>query len=629
MAFIQFLFTILCYYLNGNQQTKDEAALVIAARKSGVFEDVPLFEDVATQMKKGVPLNYEDIAQGLRDHIKAYDKLPTAKKSFSAICKAFATWLATDSQTAFATLERASALCSSPYIRAYLAKKQNEIVDQTAVRKYLKKLTKSFGGSGQFLTLEESKAAKEADPEAYKKYLELKRSHTLAWKDALSSYVRNSGQLLLPFKQVEKYLAGQGIEHTLPVGFTGKVDASGSWYTDEGDAIIGVPSSTMFPSVVMNTAGEGDWVFQAIRPDGSPGNYFTTKAIKSGNRSSKFEKAKKFSKNIASYRKKWLSNIQVPLFDFYSISSAASVVIELLYQSSHRVGTTSGGNAEGAGFGISSILCKHVTFRDSGDVLISYRGKDGVNFKWVIKPSANDICHDIAFAVHELCNEPGKTPSDPVFTYRLRSGQWKPVRAGAVSKYFGSITGGVNIHKLRTYWGTKIFNEAAAKVFAHYKTMNDKNAIAAVKACATLVGKKLGHVTRNGQTGETKVNPSTSLQNYIDISAQVAFFENYGLALPGYLEKMLAVDNTITAAHLGASYEQIAELSYTELAELSLEDLQRRGIDPSDVGIHTLEDADSAMNTAPEIKRMLEQFLDGSAQKNNQTILGNLKTAGA
>lgn len=621
MAFIQFLFTILCYYLNGNTQTKDEAALVIAARKAGVFDDVPLFDDVAKAMLKGVPLDYQDISQALRDHIKAYDKLPTAKKSFSSICKAFATWFATDSQSAFSVLEKASALCESPYIRAFLAKKQSEIIDQVKVSKDLKALTTSLGGHGQFLTLEESKAAKDVDPDAYKKYLELKRSHTLAWKDALSSYVRNSGKTMLPFKQVEKYLTGQGIEHTLPLGFTGNVDAAGNWYTTDGDAIIGVPSSVMFPSVVMNESGEGDWVFQAIRPDGSLGNYFTTKAIKSENRANKFEKAQKFAKHIDSYRKKWLRNITVPEFDFTSISAVASVVIELLYQSSHRIGTTAGGNDEGSGFGMSSILVKHVTFRENGDVLIAYKGKDSVGFKWVIKPSANVISHDIAFAIHEMCMEPGKKPSDPVFTYRLRNGTWKPVRAGAVSKYFGSVTGGVNIHKLRTYWGTKIFNEAAAKIFARYKTLDDKKAIAAVKACATLVGKKLGHVTRNGQTGETKVNPGTSLQNYIDVSAQVAFFENYGLPIPAYLEKMLSVENTITAAWEAAGPTASVELSMVEMAAITVEELKARGLTPEDVGIHTLADGDSNENSAPEIKRMLERFLDGSAQLNQDVAI--------
>ena len=95
-----------------------------------------------------------------------------------------------------------------------------------------------------------------------------------------------------------------------------------------------------------------------------------------------------------------------------------------------------------------------------------------------------------------------------------------------------------------------MFDELTKEYFARLgdKKLTMATAMELIKKAATVVGKKLGHVTRDAKTGTMKIAPGTSLKNYIDLELQVGFFKHFGLPIPSYLEKFMETDRTITSA---------------------------------------------------------------------------------
>lgn len=558
MDLIQFLYVVLHYYISGNTLDKEGGALVDSIHNTSFPIRIPYLGDVITAMKSSKNVNYLDLAQALQDYNSEYLKSPDAHLSFSRMIQAFARYFKSGAAGSYKFLEKNITLCDSSYVRNLV---HGEIIDQSSINKQLKATQKKMGYSDH-LSQDEEKEAKKSNPELYKEYLALKRKRGQAWKNALSEFVKESGSKTVPYVKATGYLKSKGIEHSMPVGFTGLVDADGAWYSKDGELIQGVPAAVMFPSVIMNKTGTGDWVFQAIRPDGEPGNYFYTASLKRKNSSEKFEFTGNFIKKLPTYRKKWLGNIKKP-FDYKSIPALSSLVIELLYLSSQRVGTKVGGNETGSGFGMSSILVKHLTIRENGSCLISYAGKDGVRFKFVLNPGSSVdkvMCEALAHL------EQGKKPTDPVFTRELANGSWKALGSGSITAYFRSITGGANIHKLRTAAGTSLFDSICE---GYFEKLGDRKigipkALELLKSAAVQVGKKLGHVTRDA-TGATTVSPGTSLKNYIDVNSQIAFFKHFNLPVPVYLEKMLAIDKTITSSlNLPSDAEKDVGLSEEE-----------------------------------------------------------------
>lgn len=543
MDLVQFLYCVMSYYLNGNKLEREATPVINKILETSFCVSIPYIDTVLKAMEKGQPVDYVSLATSLQVFLKEYVKHPKAKVSFAKTLNLFAKWFKTGSDSSYRLLVKTTALCESPYIRGFISE---EKFDQATVKKQLIKTSKSLGFGGKPLDADQKKLAKAKDPEGYKEYTKLARQHGLAWKQELSEYVRQSGGKTLAYKDVVAHLKSMGIDHTMPTGFTGNVDADGNWYTKDGNLINGVPNASMFPSVIMNKSGEGDYVFQAVRSNGELANYFYTKEQQQKNAKEKFQFTSGFIKKLPGYRMKWLANIKRP-FDYSSITGIASVVIELMYLSSQRVGTKVGGNEKGNGFGMSSILCKHVTARPNGEILISYSGKDGVPFKFVLDPGTPKD-KVICAVMKDLIKD--KKPSEPVFTRDLKNGHYRLVSSGSITSYFSSICGGANIHKLRTAAGTGLFDEITKGYFAKLgdRKITMPTAIELVKKAAMIVGKKLGHITRDAKTGAMKVAPGTSLKNYIDLEMQVAFFAHFNLPPPPYLEKFLETEKTITSA---------------------------------------------------------------------------------
>ena len=598
MNFVELLYVILIYHISGNAKPSREGSEIIRdahTKSSELLTMTPYLGDVLSAIKTGDSVDLNALSIALMELVNEYSVKPNAHASFAEVITQFAKWFKNQNASSHKYLEKTVSRCESAYVRSMIT---SEAPDQKKVQKDIKGICAKLGFKGKSaLTPEECLEAKTLDPDVYKQYLALKRAHAMSWKTELSNYVKTSGKATVPCQEALDHLAELGIEHAMPTGFTGNIDAEGNWYTKDGLMLGNVPKAPVFTTITMKTRsdGEADWVCKANKPDGTYA-YVYTKEHNEKSWTHKYEVANALIKNIEKYRRKWLQNVKEP-FKYGDTNAVASVIIELLNLSSDRAGSTSGGTEGGQGFGMCSILCKHVTLRPDGGILISYKGKDAVQFKFQLSPgNAKDkiIC-EVLKNLRE-----GKNPRDPVFSVLRPSGGWKPVTYGAVTSYFKSLTGGANIHKLRTVAGTGLFNEEAQKVQEKMagKNVDESKAIEMVLKIATLVGKKLGHIKTDAQ-GNISTQPMTSLKNYIDFASQVQFFEFFGLPIPAYLEKMMRTDNSIKSSALETADNE---------HPVELEGLKPNGDIIDDEG------QDVSQKGGPVTKRLAIRFLEGYAQ---------------
>lgn len=462
--------------------------------------------------------------------------LPQAKQDHTlnqedlSIFAAFASYFRTSSQGALSKLQKLASASGSPWVVQNMAP---PLGDQGSTKSALESLLKGLvGRKDTVLTVDEANQIRELKPEEYKSYLALRRSFNQAWKDAITSYVRSSGKDVVPYKDVVEFLHLNGIDHIMPSGFTGLIDDRGRWYTSKGKLIDGVPNAAQFPSVVMNPSygkpDGGDWIFQAIASDGSKGNYFYTSDYKKAASKAKFAVVQDLSKKMPAMRKKWFARVKA--FNPESKECVISVILELLYEFSARIGSMGNMAAGQPTYGIGTLLVKHAIIDPNGNITLRYKGKDGVaTVHKLIKADPEQKA--VILALHQLLN--GKSPKERIFTVE-QNGKQKPIATGQVNQYFKALGAGeATVHKIRTYHGTQLFTELASKVTKPPK--DQKAAEVMLKKLAEAVGKKLNHV-RRGASG-TKVTGTTALAAYIDPSASIAFFRNYGYRIPKFLEK--------------------------------------------------------------------------------------------
>ena len=547
MNFVQLLYVLLIYHISGNAKLAPEAEAIIEEARTAssmLLSMSPYIGDAIELMEKGESIDLMAMSICLTEMITQYQVMPKAHASFVEVVSVFAKWFKNQNASSHTALAKIVARCKSSYIRSMITE---GTPDQGNVQKSLKSICAKLGFKNKSaLTPDECNAAKAQDPELYKEYLAMRRQHAMSWKTALSNYVKTSGKEVVPCQKALAYLASYSIEHSMPTGFTGGIDAEGNWYTKSGEMLGNVPKAPVFTTITMKSAADGDasWICKANKPGGGY-SYVYTKAHNEASWQHKYLIANALIKNIEKYRRKWLANIKNP-FKYAEVNAVASLVIELLYLSSDRAGSVAGGSEGGQGFGMCSILCKHVTVRTNGSILISYKGKDAVQFKFQLMPgNAKDkiICEVIAQLLV------GKSPKDPVFSTIKANQDWKPVSYSAITSYFKSLTGGANIHKLRTIAGTGLFNTEAQRIQEKMagKTITEKTAVEIVISIATKVGKKLGHIKTDAQ-GNISTQPMTSLKNYIDFASQMQFFEFFGLPVPAYLEKLTKTNNDIKSS---------------------------------------------------------------------------------
>jgi hypothetical protein len=449
------------------------------------------------------------------------------------VLSALAAYLRTDSEVAFNKIKKFAGLINNPFISKRLAPK---VGSQKKSGNELRKLVYDMvGRDDTALTIDEGKIAKESYPDLYKQYLMYRKEHSRIWKDAAVSFVRNSGHHLVPYEELIEFLHANGIDHMMPLGFTGQVDDMMRMYTNEGHMIDGVPNATNFPSVEMNeehgSPDGGDYIFQAVRSNGGPGPRFYTVDYKKAAARDKFARVSNLAPKIEGMQRKWFQ--MVKRFQPDNISCVCAVVLELLFEFSARIGSK--GNSAGgkSTFGIATLLVKHVTVDAAGNIMIRYRGKDAIPAAHKLMkndPTQKYVCAALMQLIH------GKQPNDRLMTV-VKGGRMLLVGGGAVNTYFKSLgAADVTVHKLRTYRGTTLFSELMEKALES-PIKDEAKAMAIYKKMGEAVGKALNHV-RRGANG-SKVTGVTALANYIDPEVQIAFFTQLGFRPPKSLERFI------------------------------------------------------------------------------------------
>lgn len=556
MNLIQILTAFVVAYLKGESPVKELAKVMNATNRKLALESIPELEEAFDAYDAGAEIDWPHLAAAIKKFADAYAQRPRAKASFIKILKIFAAYYRNSSDTALKQIQKLSALMEDDYLQGFFVR---DHIDQEAVSKELQPLVRKLGGKGTGLTLEQSKEARESNPDLYKEYLGLMRQYNEAWKVAIDAYVRKTGETTVPMAEVLNHLKKMKIQHNMPTGFTGRLDAHASWYTIDGDIIEGgAPSAIMFPSVRMNPeygpGGRDTWVFQAMRADGTAGNYFYTTKFRKAQNDAKFEKVANF--DLQAVRKKWLPILRK--FDAQNPepTSVAATIIELLYRTSNRIGSQVNGNSTGGGYGIATLRVKHFYPQTDGSIKFIYLGKDNVKTVALIKKTDDLIAKKICEVVHALAE--GKAPSDPLFTYSLKGGRWKPLLPQVVNRVFKLCSGSdITVHKLRTAKGSELFEEYLDKVFKSRTKMDEKQCKTAWMKGGEIVGKQLNHIRRSVE-GEQKVQPTTSLKNYIDPMLQAKLFLHYGVPLPPQLEKLLgeSVFSSVQAHLIQADVEE-------------------------------------------------------------------------
>lgn len=541
MSLLEILFVLVIDYQDSgperrpNKETAEELKILGVPTVKQWGKDLPALTDSINAALNGrnKAQQLAILGQEIREEFQHF----RANERFTAqeleVLQALGSYLRTDSEIALKKIKKMAGIVANRFISKHLAPEvgtQHESGD--ALRKLVYEMV---GRDDTALTLDEAKQVKELHPELYKAYLQYRRLHSQVWKDAMVAYIRNSGHNTVPYEELLAYLHANGIDHMLPVGFTGEIDDLGRLYTNSGHMVDGVPNAVNFPSVEMNKRygkpGAKDYVFQSIRTEGGPGPYFYTVDYKKAAAREKFAKVADLAPKIISMQKKWFTKVRN--FDIQNVQSICALELEMLYEFSARIGSL--GNATGgtSTFGIATLLVKHVSANGNG-LVIRYKGKDGVST--VHKLMKSDVNQRYVIAdILQLME--GKQPSDRLFTVTKPNGRMIPIGGGLVNQYFKSLGAppGTTVHKLRTFRGTHVFNQLVADLFEKKPPKDEKMAMVQFKKIAEAVGKILNHVKR-GATG-TKVTGTTALNAYIDPTAQVAYWRQLGFRPPKYLEK--------------------------------------------------------------------------------------------
>lgn len=529
---IRILYALLALSLSEDAVPEaDEILTSTSAREAKT--SLPSLKDVMKEYVKGNEVDLTSIGVDLKDVTKRAMRDPKAKAAWIGTLKDFGLWFRVGSERSLQKLAKAGVELRMPWLNKLFTK---EVGSQNAVSKSLTKLIKSVTRrSALTFSDEEALALKAKAPAIYKEYLRLRREYNQVWKDALATFVRSSGKNLVPFTTAARFLQKKNIEHTLPEGFTGLIDANGLWYTEDGKKINGVPSSRIFPRVQMNPNPEKDnYVFTAIREDGGRQHFYTAE-FRTGQSARKFKVARTLGKSIDKIRRKWSPFIKN--FDESDPRCSASLIMEMLYVYSARIGSKGNKTDGKATYGISTLRMSQCRWLSDGGLKIKYPGKKGVMTEHILRPTSTP--NKIRLKAFNFLLE-DKARDDFVFTHRLKNGERKPVGGRFVNQLFKTFgAGDATIHKLRTLIATSMMEEALNDLYAKKASYRDpKLFLVDLQKLALKVGKTLNHM-RTTKEG-TEVTGATALQSYIDPSLIAEAYEHYQIARPTWLDKLLA-----------------------------------------------------------------------------------------
>lgn len=521
----------------------------------------PSFDEVAEQMATTGELDEDYLKAfqlGLRVFIKSYENYAESIHSAKAWFKNFTSYLSTRKSVYRLALDKAS---SDSVYPAWTEKTfaVTEVEDQEDIQDELIDIVSEWNGQRSLFikSREEEKKMSEERPDLWERYVEANKKFTHSWLTYVAAFVRERGEKLASYQELLEEMEENGYESDLPAGFDGYIDAAANMYTRNKEKIMLKPRRRYNPWIIMSPDTVKS-VFKVTNWKGETENigtkntYYTEKHHKDSSLE-KFAAVRDFGDLAESIRARWLRQLTGDssgngnkVFAPTDVNQVAALVIELVWQTAARIGNPENQTGDEKTYGLSTVLVNQTRF-NANSVTMTYKGKDAVNTKHTIKGDTN-LNRYIINALKALATYGGKRGSDYLFTYVTRQGRQRRLTDSTVNKElkeFYNVPSGFSIHNIRTYHGTKIFEEQMERIFKKYDKLDKSQAKEVINFMAIEVGKKLNHIRRTAD-GDEQITPATALTNYIDYNAQAKFYEHYGVPMPAFLSKK--VGRTLTAS---------------------------------------------------------------------------------
>lgn len=536
----------------------DEALSIFSSPELSDIDDYfPGIFEVSEHIQDNGDLDPEYLRSfqlGLRRYAKTYETYSESVPQVKALINNFRSYLSTRKPIYRNALDRASADLTYPVWTGEIFS-VDSVPNQEDIQDEMRSIVSEYNGDTSLFikSPQDEKAMKENAPELWDRYVAARKQFNHTWLTYVSAFVRESGKKLAPYEDLLEEMEDNGYESDLPLGFDGYIDAAARIYTKDKKMIEGRPRRAYTPVVLMNKDPSKKGQFKVMDwngrvEDAVAKKTYYTKEHHQESAVGKFGAVKEFGEYAEHIRKRWLRELTgsdtgvspTKVFSPADKGQVVALVIELVWQTAARIGNAENATAGEKTYGLSTVLVSQVRFNQNS-VSISYKGKDAVMTKHVIH-AISPLNKYIVDALRTLATSGDKTRSDHLFTYVTKQG--KPRRVGdylvnTELKNFYQVPSGFTIHNIRTYHGTKIFEDELEKIFKKYESLDKKSAKSVIETMAMLVGKKLNHV-RRGVEGE-EITGATALSNYIDPASQAKFYEHYGVPLPAYLAKKLGV----------------------------------------------------------------------------------------
>ena len=431
-------------------------------------------------------------------------------------------------------------------------------VDQSKEIESLKKVVETLTGeSGTFIRPLKAKEVKERRPKTYARYLELRRHIREKYKQWLRSYITSNGQHEMPTSDVRAAAVREGIMHNIPEGFDGMIGVDTRLRTTTGRKLSSVPAIPDGTILRMNSDYSADddntFVYQILvptedgkKPDNSgikvKGRWYRKQQFYTEDWVRRSNKAigKKVmdiidSKHTEQVRNRW----RMDLRDDDVEKRTMAAMVEILYQTAQRIGSSRGMAHGTRTYGLSALLREHVRLRGKQTILLEYPGKDAVKQSFVLNASDSQHMKRVVKIVRKLCKD--KKKDEKVFripgTLRM-----KDITGQHVNRYLKSVGAQFTNHKFRHLKA----NIIALPLLTQSKLLEqkDKGQILdadvnkEINSIGEKVGKELGHVIRTKQ-GDDKVTGATALRSYISPEIVKQFYDGLGVRYPAWLEKTI------------------------------------------------------------------------------------------
>jgi len=339
----------------------------------------------------------------------------------------------------------------------------------------------------------------------HQEYLDMRRQRKAIADKAVANIVRASGQHTLDVDDIREQMGS--VQHDIPDWFTGQMDDKGNYYTSDGLQLMNKPVGA--GSMNKNyTPGSTIYYCQYKAPFAQSTTNVYTIAARTEGRVESFGIVQNMLPDMAKYIKKWLPDLAKGPG---TLRGTAAAVLEVIYQTSARIGSTRALTAGETTYGISTLLRKHLNFNDQR-VIIKYLGKKAGAQKHVIKfdEQRTEMLYG---AISEFIHE--KKPAEYVFTFR-----GKPLSNSQVNGYIRELgfPEGFTVHKFRKLRGTAMAKALMDKC-PHGARAKDVVVNKWIEDQCLKIGKELGHLA-----GE-KVTATTAIANYIDPSVFIPVYE--------------------------------------------------------------------------------------------------------